>query len=518
MSYALFGGGVAAPLTGFAAPVTTRRREQLREEMRQKARQLAAEPFVAQDKSVPQELAQLDYDAYRRIEFRNDRSLWRDSPSGYEVQPLHRGFIQTAKMKIYLLDEGGVQELAYDPDLFEFNGMTPPSPALHKDLGYSGVRLLGQLDDVKIAREFLVFQGASYFRAISAGTAYGLSARGLAVRTGNPAGEEFPAFTELWIERPASASDDLIMHALLDGPSVTGAFMFTVRTGVDGPAGASRATRMGVNLSLFPRVDLDHIGIAPLTSMYWFGPLERGSVDDYRRRVHDSDGLSICTPDGEWQWRALSNPATLQVSSFGEGNAALIKGFGLIQRERNWKGYRDMGADYHRRPSCWVIPHKEWPEGRVDLIEIPTDSEYHDNVVAYWRPRDVLPAGSESTFGYDLVWSAEPSTGLGLLQVAASASGAVRQGLRQIVIDFTWPEANEDGINVEITDAIGTLVAKVDAPNARVEAIALAANPEMAGIRLSFLIEPTTQECEVSAVISQYNRQVSETWIYRFQG
>ncbi len=491
--------------------------DDLRAHVQTKAKHLSLLPFSPVQADLPPNLAALDYDGYRRIEFNNHRGLWRDNPSGYEMQPLHRGYIQAERMGLNVIEGGVARQLAYDPSLFSFFGVPQPPPSAG-DIGYSGARLLGHVGDSTIAREFLVFQGASYFRALAAGTVYGLSARGLAIRTGDPAGEEFPAFTELWVERPDPASADIIVHALLDGPSLTGAFMFTVRTGIDAPEGQPQNMRMGVNVTLFPRVDLDHVGLAPLTSMYWYAMLERRNIDDYRQRVHDSDGLSICTEDGEWQWRPLANPSRLQVSSFGPGADGRVSGFGLSQRERDWASYQDMGADYHLRPSCWVEPHAEWPEGRVELIEIPTDSEYHDNIVAYWRPSGVMLAGSEVVCGYDLVWSERPASGLGLLQAVTSQSGSNGQGWRQIVVDFA---RNFEGGTTDSSFSAGDIQAFapiVQAKGAKVHAVSLGVNSDVGGLRLSFLVEPQGDLAELNAVIVQHGRAISETWLYRLTG
>ncbi len=475
---------------------------------------LSREPFQPTDRSLPPELASLDYDHYQRIEFRHQRSLWRDNESGFELQPLHRGYIQSGRVQLNALEDGRMRTLEYDPTLFDFGGLMRPRPSTD-DLGYSGLRVLGHLDSDRTAREFLVFQGASYFRALAAGTAYGLSARGLALRTGNPAGEEFPDFTEMWIERPEPSASQIILHALLDGPSVTGAFMFTVRTGSGMNDLSTATTRIGVNATLYPRVDLDHVGIAPLTSMYWFAPLERGVVDDYRLRVHDSDGLAICDSKGAWQWRPLANPATLRISSFVDPAGGRIRGFGLVQRERAWESFQDMGANYHLRPDCWVEPHAEWPAGRVELIEIPTGSEYHDNIVAYWRPDALMSTGSEIKLGYDLVWSARAPSGIGLLRAVTSSSGAIEGRARQVVIDFK-ADTGHDHIGAALLDDFWSLKPRVVAKGGEIRAETLALNSEMGGLRLTFMLDLGDKPSEVAADITQAGRPVSETWRYRF--
>lgn len=487
----------------------------LRDIVLAKATALSRDRFERRDDPLPDAFREIGYDAYRRIEFQNQRGLWRDGTSGFEVQPLHRGFIYSDRMTLNVVEDGIVRPLAYDPSLYHFIGMDPPGAQVG-DIGYSGVRLLGSIGGSGVAQEFYVFQGASYFRALAAGTIYGLSSRGLAIRTGDPEGEEFPAFTELWIERPPPNSPTIVVHALLDGPSLTGAFMFTIRTGAVGAAKPPLETRVGVNAAIFPRVVLDHVGIAPLTTMYWYGTLERHDVDDYRARVHDSDGLSMCAEDGEWQWRPLANPKRLQTSSFDPGQGGKVRGFGLVQRARAWRDFQDIGADYHRRPSCWIAPHADWPEGRVELIEIPTNNEFNDNVVAYWRPSEGLRAGDRLDYGYDMVWSGRPALGFGLLKAVSSHSGAYAGTWRQIVIDFARQDTHDDlsdGGNA--IDPYG-FDPVVSAAGGRIHDIALIAHPFIDGLRLSFMLEPEEKLAEIRAVIWQNSRPISEIWLYRW--
>ena len=75
----------------------------------------------------------------------------------------------------------------------------------------------------------MIFAGASYFQAIARNQVFGMSARGLAIGTGEPEGEEFPFFRAHWIEAPSG--DRMVVHSLLDGPSATGAYRFTIRPG-----------------------------------------------------------------------------------------------------------------------------------------------------------------------------------------------------------------------------------------------------------------------------------------------
>lgn len=224
--------------------------------------------------------------------------------------------------------------------------------------------------------ELISFKGASFFRALGAGNAYGASARGLAIGTASPDGEEFPYFTEFWLVKPTTASPAITVYALMDGESVTGAFEFRITPGPE--------TRMEVAAAFFPRREITAVGIAPLTSMYFFSPHDlRKEAEDFRPAAHDSEGLLIRMMNGEWVWRPLINPQSLQTSVLATD---LPRGFGLIQRKRDLAAYTDVEAEYHHRPNVWVQPTSNWGNGHLALVEIPTANEYNDNIVVFWKP------------------------------------------------------------------------------------------------------------------------------------
>jgi glucans biosynthesis protein len=254
-------------------------------------------------------------------------------------------------------------------------------------LGFAGFRVHAPINRPGEFDEFCVFLGASYFRAVGRGQSYGLSARGLAIGTGTPRPEEFPRFRTFWLERPQPRGNTLVIHALLDSHSTTGAFRFTVRPG--------DTTVMDVESIVFPRIAIQEIGVAPLTSMYYFSGRDHARPDavrpdDWRAAVHDSDGLGVATGRSERLWRPLINPAAVQFSAFMDANP---RGFGLTQRKRAFNDFGDLQVLYGRRPSLWVEPIGDWGVGAVDLVEIPTNSEYHDNIVAFWRGTEPLRAG-----------------------------------------------------------------------------------------------------------------------------
>src|SRR5258706_10385305 len=152
------------------------------------------------------------------------------------------------------------------------------------------------------------------------------------------------------------------------------------------------AVLMDVEPAIFIRQDIARLGVAPLTSMYWFSETVKPTAADWRPELHDSDGLALWTGTGERLWRPLNNPPGLAVSAFGDDKP---RGFGLSQRDRNFDHYLD-GVRYDLRPSLWVEPLAGFDRGAVQLIELPTDDEIHDNVNAMWVPAE--PARPGGTF------------------------------------------------------------------------------------------------------------------------
>ena len=303
-----------------------------------RARQLAAQAYKPPQVKMPPELFELDYDAYRDIRFRPERALWKADKLPFELMFFVQGRAVPEPVRINLVEPHGVQALAFDPALFDF-GRNKLDPKKLKDVGFNGFRVHFAVNKPGYKDEVLVFQGASYFRALGKGQSYGLSARGLAVDTAAAEGEEFPRFVEFWIERPRANATALVIYGLLDSRRIAGAYRFVLTPGAE--------TTMQVTARLYARAKIGKLGLAPLTSMYTFGENQPGK-DDFRPEVHDSDGLSIQSADGEWIWRPLVNPRRLLVTSFGLTNP---KGFGLMQRDRAVSSYEDPEALYERRPS-----------------------------------------------------------------------------------------------------------------------------------------------------------------------
>ncbi|MCR6657210.1 MAG: glucan biosynthesis protein G [Opitutus sp.] len=362
------------------------------EVLRERAQALAAQPYEKRESRVPEWLRRLTYDEHRDIRFLPEQSWWRKEKLPFELQFFHPGFVQKDTVQIAEIKDGREQLIPFASKLFNYgqNKIAQPIPAT---MGFSGLRIHYALNSRDYLDELAVFQGASYFRALGVGQRWGLSARGLAIDTAEPGGEEFPVFESFWVERPRIAARNLVVYALMDSPSVAGAYRFTITPG--------KETVMQVKAALYFREAVTMLGLAPLTSMFWHGENTIEKHGDFRPEVHDSDGLMLRTGTDEWVWRPLQNPAHVRVAAFSDDNP---KGFGLVQRDRNFENYQDLEAAYHLRPSAWVEPVGNWGRGTVRLVELPTPDETNDNIVAFWTPEKTPGAGESLEFEYKLHW------------------------------------------------------------------------------------------------------------------
>ncbi|MDR7038234.1 glucans biosynthesis protein [Methylobacterium sp. BE186] len=475
-----------------------------------RARELAAAPFDLREPALPPQLAKLDYDAWRDIRFKPDKAFLNAADSPYRLQLFHPGFLFKRPVTVNLVRRGVATPIPYQASLFDF-GRTKIEKPLPVDLGFAGLRIHTNLNKPNLLDELIVFLGASYYRFLGRDQLYGLSARGLAIDVEGSAGaEEFPFFREFWVETPEARSDPLVLHALLDSPSLAGAYTFTVRPGEE--------TSVSVRAALHPRRELATISLAPLTSMYFIGENDRQASDDYRPELHDSDGLLMAAGTGEWLWRPLDNPRARRISSFADSNP---KGFGLLQRDRSFEDYQDLEASYHRRPSYFVEPEGAWGEGSVMLMELPTDNETADNVVAFWRPKAPARPGEPVRIAYrvramgrdDLHRNARVAN---TYVVGAAASGAARASeagpalTRRFLVDFTggdlayWmPEPG--GVEVVATASPGRIVAT-----------SLVPNPHIKGLRAAIDVrcEAAGDASELRVFLRSGGHALSETWTY----
>ena len=464
--------------------------------VRQIARDTASKPFRTPDSTLPDTLAKLDYDQYRELRFRPDCAIWRGAGLPFQLQLFHRGFIYAERVDIYEVTEGKARPILYDPEMFDFGKLERPQRA---DLGYAGFRIHAPFNHADYFDEVCVFLGASYFRAVGKGQSYGLSARGLAIKTGNPGGEEFPLFRTFWIERPAGKSSAIVVHALLDSPSAAAAFRFAIRPGAN--------TIFDTEMTLFPRVDLSEAGIAPMTSMFLFDANSHNRIDDYRPAVHDSNGLLMLNGSGERLWRPLGNPDELQISAFRDAGP---QGFGLMQRKHDFAHYEDLEAKYESRPSLWVEPIGDFGDGALTLVEIPTRKEIHDNIVAFWRPNAPPKAKGEFAYKYRLHWCAAPPGRQALASVVDTRAGLnVDENARLFVLDVVGdslqPASTDPSLRLEVSTDRGTIRNPVVQPNSHIR-----------GLTASFEFVPAGPVAELRAQLRNDKQLLSEVWVYRW--
>jgi len=456
-------------------------------------------------------LSQLTYDDYRLIRFDPMRARFAEVPeTRFQLHAFHLGWLFKEPVLLYEVQGDQSRLMGFDTDDFIYERQARDHVPLHAQLpGVAGFRLHTPLNRPDIFDELVAFQGASYFRALGRNSTYGLSARGLAVNTGLSVAEEFPRFTRFWIQRPESGVETITVWAALESTSLTGAYQFTITPGYE--------TVMEVTARLFFRADVQQLGIAPLTSMFLFAERNRAAFDDYRPNVHDSDGLGIQRADGDILWRPLANPPRLASSYFAETTP---RTFGLYQRDRVFDHYQDGAALYERRPSCVVEPMGDWGQGTIRLVEIPSDLEVNDNIVAFWVPDAPAKAGNALEFTYRLRWGDIPfpdsDDRAHVVETRAGEGGVSGSdnptGTRKFVVDFAGglmdnlPDAALDDLSIVATASKGEIVTQV-----------LTRIPEDGIWRMVLDVRPTQGDMvELSAHIAGYGRKLTETWLYQW--
>ena len=471
------------------------------------ARALSQKNYEKPTDSLPAELKNLNYDQHRDIRFVRENGPWYNKKLPFEVQFFHLGSMFQISVPINEIVDGKVQRIKYSSDFFNYGKNTLDGKSF-ENLGYAGFRLHFPLNTRTYYDELVSFLGASYFRALGVGQKYGISARGLAIDTAVQTGEEFPIFKEFWLKRPKPHDQDITLYALLDSPSVTGAYVFVITPGLN--------TTIKVDATLFPRKDINKLGVAPLTSMYLFGENSKNKFDDHRMEVHDSDGLLIWNGNDEWLWRPLDNSKYLRISSFSDNNP---KGFGLMQRDRNPEHYLDFEAMYEQRPSVWVEPLDNWGKGVVQLVEIPSIQEIHDNIVAYWIPEEKIKAGKEYNFNYVLHWAKRVPVESKLAHIEATytgvggVSGMLENEKRKFVIDFQ----NIPVKNLKKAIEQGEVIPDIFVSEGILKGKHLMYNPLTKGALLYVDFKPNDKTSEIRIkLIDKNGKNLSEVWSYQW--
>lgn len=471
----------------------------------------AAEPYEAPSTDLPGPFAELDYDAYRHIQFNVDQARWNNEESQFQVHAFHTGWLYRETVDVFEVADGRALPFGWGFEDFRYHGPLQDIVEPESEFpGVAGVRLNHPLNRPGFFDELIAFVGASYFRALGRDNFYGLSARGLAINTGLAASEEFPRFSQFYLERPQPGQRNVVINAALESQSVTGAFRFDVRPGQE--------TEIEVTARLFFRSDIEQLGIAPMTSMFLYAEANRSRFDDYRPQVHDSNGLGIVRDGGDRLWRALNNPMRLASSYFAETNP---RGFGLFQRGRDFAEYQDAEAHYERRPSLLIEPIGDWGAGHVRLVEIPSDLEVNDNIVAFWIPEQKALAGEEREYRYLMRWGdLDPDETSDIAHVLETRSG--HGGVSGV--------ANEPDLRKFIVDFKGGMLGRVPAGSEDLEPVVTVSGGEIETLVLK-KVDGTdiwrlvmdvnvagAQTVEFVAHVRGFGQRLTETWLYQWTG
>ncbi len=459
------------------------------------AKALAAKPYVAPQVKSPALYDKIDYDAYWHIQFKPAETVYAGATP---IQFFHEGTYFRYPVTMHVVADGEARQVLYSADYFDMP-KDSPARAIEGQAGFAGFRIMRP--DLKT--DWISFLGAAYFRTDGADRQYGLSARAIALNTGMSEPEEFPRFTSFWIE--GGKDGTVTIYALMDGPSVTAAFRMTGRD-ADGQI-------LDTSARFFFRGAVGRLGIAPLTSMFWYSEENRLQGFDWRPEVHDSDGLAMVTGTGERIWRPLNDPERVVTSSFSDNNP---QGFGLIQRDRNFDHYQDDGVFYNKRPSVWIQPEGGWGKGAVQLVEIPTDDEIFDNIVAYWVPATEPKAGTRMDFNYKLHWGREEPLDWQVARTVATRLGRGGvpgqprpAGQIKLAIDFQGPTLDgltqASGVKPEVTSPPGVEIV----------------NPYVLPVvgtkrwRLIFDVKApaSTETTDIRAFLSLKGKPLTETWL-----
>ncbi len=424
------------------------------ERLKRMARDLAARPYAPPPAPDAERTAHFSYDAFGAVSYRPEATLWPSPGLARAVRFYPLGAPAPRPVAMHIVQGDQAREILYTPSLFR-EPADKPLEALGAHAGFGGFRVLNAKDET----DWLSFLGASYFRCADPFNQYGLSARGLAINTARTGHEEFPAFRAFWIE--GDPTGPLTVYALLDGPSVVGAYRLAHARG---PQGLVQT----ITVALRFRAAVDQLGLAPLTSMYWYNANDRTPRDDWRPQIHDSDGLSIWTGAGERLWRPLRDPPRdqVQLSLFPDRGP---RGFGLMQRERHATAYQDDLDRYELRPSAWVEPIGDWGPGAVSLVELPSDTEAEDNIDVFWTPAAPVRAGQDLAYAYRLHWTDEEPGPVNVARTLATRTGPADTitaiappGGRRFVIDFQGAPldalTSADGVTPQVRTSRGRLL------------------------------------------------------------
>ncbi len=460
------------------------------------ARELAKQPFVAPAVALPDPFNGLNLEQFSSITPKPETAIWAGENRGFTVEPLHRGYVFDVPVLIYTVADDMVLNISYDQNRFQMGKLV--LPASLPDIGYSGIRI-NVIED-GASRELAVFQGATFFRSRAKWQTRGVMARAVSIKTGDQKGEEISQFRAFWIERPPLGGP-MVLHAIADSETVVAAFRFSIRPG--------DITIIDTEVTLLTRAPLDNIGFGGMQTMHFFSPASpRRAIDDYRASAHESSGLQIQRGNGEWVWRPLNNPGQLQVSSFLDDN---IKGFGLAQRNRDYANFQDDDQKFELRPTCWVEPLGEWGMGAVQLIEIPTEADQNQNIVAYWRPKAPMVAGQEISIAYRQFWCWQVPEQPPIGMVTSTRIGRTGSKRRHFAVDFSSPNFVPDQKPENLTIKLSNNNLGI------ITGVRTIYYPERKTVRVTFDLDPGNETLiELRLLLETAGKPETETWLYRW--
>lgn len=482
------------------------------ESIQSRARDLANRPYEEPKQVLPQWMKDLTYDQYRDIRFNQDQALWALDKLPFRAMFFHPGYLFQQPVTLNEFTSSHQQQIRLSEAFFKYGPLIAKHGELPTDGGFAGFRLHAPLNNQEVFDELVAFQGASYWRALGKSQRYGISSRGIAVGTGiEGTPEEFPSFREFWLRKPDEGDTQARIYALLDGPSYSGAYQFKISPG--------NTTMVDVKAVLFARQAVQRLGIAPMSSMFWFGENSRRRFDDFRPEVHDSDGLSIRMGTGERLWRPLTNESgKLELSFFDMEKCA---GFGLLQRDRHFTAYEDDEAAYHLRPSLWIEPTSDWGPGRVMLMELPATNELNDNIVAMWEPAETPNPGDRIEFSYRQHWTIndDPSGADGRVVATRTGTHDWQTNQRTIIVEFTG-----NALSQQTEVPLSPVVQAIGPGSDRVKIHGITCQPlPEARWRVAFQISAAIEGTNLADIgpvefrccIKRGEDFLTETWVYR---
>ena len=475
------------------------------------ARDLSNRPYKPSDKTgIPEWLGTVKFDQYGDLVSNPGMPLWKGEDRPFRVMFHHPSFLFTDPVKINEFTDSHRQSIRFSESFFDYRGDRRNHGKVPGSVSFSGFKILSQLNKPGKFDELVSFRGSTYWRGLGRNQRYGISARGLAVDAGiEGTEEEFPIFREFWLGKAKKGDRRVMIYALLDSKSCTGAYSFSIEPG--------ETTFMEVAAVIFPRKDIKRLGIAPMSSMFWFGENSRKRFDDFRPEVHDSDGLSIRSSTGERIWRPLSNDTgKLEFSFF---KMEKCDGFGLLQRDRRFDAYEDAEVYYEKRPSLWIEPTSDWGAGSVMLMEIPTDDEHLDNIAAMWVPKREVKAGDRLEFRYRQHWTREQDPARGGGDVLATRTGLHdwQPEQRTMIVEFGGEDLGDS--DTELPAAMVECSGGLKVLSTALQRM------ENGKIRLNFQIAPAeegvkledVEAAELRAALKRGDNYLTETWVYRIK-